>query len=385
MKITKNKIFVVIFAILAYTIYLFIPLYKKQLLEILTNNKEMVINTSLIYLQKITLFFIFYLIFDKMKYIFIDKVFSSFLNNFYSHDRVENLKKIINLVLWIGFFMVTITILIGDVTALVASLGLIGFGLTFALQKPILNFVGWLTILVKNIYSEGDRIKVGNFVGDVREIQLMNTVLDGLLENSEVLSGKTVSFPNELILTGGVINYTKENNYLLNELMISITYESNYNKAIKLLNDIIVNQVIKNKKKYIKKITKIDLNFNKIINEIIDPMKPVPTTNKNKMINSLAGKILNNSSEVEQKSKKYELEKKRIEAQLQHLDDDFTPSIRVELLDSSIQLIAQFKSPYDEIKQNRTEIILSFLDTIKDHKDIEIAYPHLQIVKHESK
>jgi len=63
------------------------------------------------------------------------------------------------------------------------------------------------------------------------------------------------------------------------------------------------------------------------------------------------------------------------------LDEEFKPKIRVKLLDSSIELIALFTTPYDQIIKNRTEIYLTFMDTITKHKDIEIAYPHMQIVR----
>ncbi|MBR9705582.1 mechanosensitive ion channel [Candidatus Pacearchaeota archaeon] len=267
--------------------------------------------------------------------------------------------------LWTVFVLISLSILISNVTALIASLGLVGFGLTFALQKPILNFVGWLVLIFKRIYSEGDRIRIGSISGDVKEIQVMNTVLDGLLENSNLLSGKIVTFPNELVLTSDVENYTKESNYIREELSISITFESNYHKAVKLLKEIITVHVRKNKEKYIKKVAKKTNEVNVFINKML---KSKGKTKKQQVENDI---------EAERLKK----EKEQMENELKDIDKEFIPKIRVELLDSSIQLIAQFLTPYNHIKKNRTEINLAFLDAIRKEKDIEIAYPHMQVIQ----
>ena len=53
---------------------------------------------------------------------------------------------------WFIIILLSLSIIFKNFATLIASLGLIGFGITFALQKPILNFVGWLTILTKRHY-----------------------------------------------------------------------------------------------------------------------------------------------------------------------------------------------------------------------------------------
>jgi len=253
--------------------------------------------------------------------------------------------------------------MIGHVGALVANLGLIGLGLTFALQKPILNFVGWLTLTAKGTFREGDRIRVGNIRGDVREIQIMNTVLEGLLEASDTKSNKVLTFPNEFVLTMEVENFTKDSNYVMDEMKIGITYESNYRKAAKLLETIIVAHIKKNKKSYIRQIIRqqeqVDRGLGKLLSQ--------------KYITNKEQKELSNFRVEEQ-------ELKRDMEELEMLEDEFRPRVRIELADSAILLIPQFFTPYDQKKKTRTEIILNFLDAIKAEKDIEMAYPHVQIV-----
>lgn len=329
----------------------------------LFENKDLILASIWIVIKKIVLVFALFILFKIINYL-IDKSLKFFMNHGGTHEKYLTVRKLSSFALWAVFIFFVISIFIGDITVLLASLGLVGFGLTFALQKPILNFVGWLVILFKNLYSEGDRIKINNVVGDVKEIQVMNTIVEGLLESSDVLSGKTISFPNELVLSTDVQNYTKDSNYIVNELKISITYESDYVKAIKLLKGIITVQIENNKAAYKKKMNKHKTKLNSIIG------------NWTKVKNSK----LENKEELI-KIEKIKNEKEQLENNLKELEEEFKPLIKIEMRDSAIELVAQFKCPYNEIKKNRTAINLKFLDSIKKEADIEIAYPHLQLVQ----
>jgi small-conductance mechanosensitive channel len=337
---------------------------KNYCISIFNSSYELITAKLLIYSKNASIILLLFLIFKLFQKIFIDKLLRKLMQKLGTSERFSSFQKLVKFLLWTTFTIITLSVLIGNITAVVASLGLIGFGLTFALQKPILNLVGWLTILLKNIYSEGDRIKIGGVVGDVKEIQIMNTLLDGLLENSDVRSVKTISFPNELILTSEVVNYTKDSNYIVNELSISITYESNYKKAMSLLRKIIIHQVTVNKQKYIKKITRHKRDLTEVINKWIHSGQK---SKKEEIEEIIAVEAIKKESD-------------HIEQELKKLEEEFIPRIRIEMLDSSIQLIAQFKCPYNEIKKNRTEINIAFLDAIQNESDIEVAYPHIQLV-----
>jgi small-conductance mechanosensitive channel len=332
----------------------------------LLNNRETIVQGTWLLTKKILLLFILFIVFKTIKHVVLKSI-KYFLAKTGKADKFSTIKKLISFSIWTVFGISALSIFLGDLTALVASLGLVGFGLTFALQKPILNFVGWLIILFKEIYSEGDRIRINNIVGDVKEIQVMNTILEGLLESSDVLSGKVISFPNELILSTDIQNFTKDSNYLVNELKIAITYESNYHKARSLLEKIITEHISRNRSKYIKKINKQKSHVNYMISKWLNTRDKVSKKEEREK----GGKQIENLKNEEEK----------LHNDLQKLDEEFKPMIRVEMLDSAIELIAQFKCPYNEIKQNRTQINLQFLDAIRKEVDIEIAYPHLQIIK----
>jgi small-conductance mechanosensitive channel len=318
------------------------------------------LNNSVYIVPKLFVLGILFLIF-----ILTFSIFEYLLNKsklFFDERTRPAALKLAKVVWWIIYVITSILILFKNVDALITSIGLIGLGLTFALQKPVLNFVGWLTILTQDLYSEGDRIRVGNIMGDVKKIQFMNTVVYGLLDTTGLKNQKIVTIPNELVLTTDVENYTKDSNYVLDELNVSITYESNYHKAMSLLESIITKNLKNNLKLYINREKKKKIKIESFL-----------AKSENKVIESVSEK---STSELQK-------EKENIQKEIQNLEEigeEFKPKIRLEIAESAIIISAQFVTPYNQVKKKRTEINIALLDAIKKEKDIELAYPHLELV-----
>ncbi|MFH1977889.1 MAG: mechanosensitive ion channel domain-containing protein [Candidatus Aenigmatarchaeota archaeon] len=268
--------------------------------------------------------------------------------------------------LWIVFFALSAHIIFGDVGALLTSLGLIGFGVTFALQKPILNLVGWASINAHKSFDVGDRIKIGDIAGDVVEIKAMHTILKSLLTGTDEHSGKLVSIPNELVLVQPVENFTKDNNFLKTELNISITYESDWRKAKKAFESIVNNTTKKNvhmfKSRLTKRISFIDSNIEKLSKRI--------EISRNK----------ERGEKIKEQIEILEKEKEDIKGTFEEIPDQLKPKIHVEMADSSIVLTTFFMAPYDMLRTTKTMINSEFLDFVKREPTVEIAYPHLQII-----
>lgn len=83
-----------------------------------------------------------------------------------------------------------------NVSALVASLGLGGFALGFALRDAISNVLAGVLLLVYRPFRTGQRIAVAGFEGIVEEINLRYTVLR--TERAQQL------IPNQLLFTNPV-------------------------------------------------------------------------------------------------------------------------------------------------------------------------------------
>ncbi|MEK6898061.1 MAG: mechanosensitive ion channel domain-containing protein [Nanoarchaeota archaeon] len=135
---------------------------------------------------------------------------------------------------WIIVIFVTFSLLLKQVGSLITSIGLIGFGVTFALQKPLLNFVGWITIIFGRTYKIGDIISINNVTGQVYDIRVMYANV-GELNSDGDSTGKSISIPNEFVFTSPVVNLTRGTNFIWEEIKIFFTYKSNEKKAIKIV------------------------------------------------------------------------------------------------------------------------------------------------------
>jgi len=361
-KYVNTVVFVLLVAFLLYVVWVN---DAKYIINLVIENVTGLQSSFSNFIPKIFLTVILYIFFRLFSFIFIDLLMKRLHKWYKSQFNFDVMAKMLKLVLWVIFIIAVLIVFFENPGTIITSLGLVGFGITFALQKPILNFVGWLNISLKEIYRPGDRVKMGGIRGDVYEIGVMNTTLYGLLENFDIRSGKIVTVPNEIVLTGEIENYTKGTNYLVKDLSITITYESNREKAKKILFDIAVKVTHENKKRLKKEIAQEKETIEETLVDLGKQLvKSTPLVKR----------------KIKQKIQKLEEEEKKLEAEEEELGEEFTPRVRIALKDSAVELICQFITPYDAITANKTRINELFLDAIEKHKDVEIAYPHMELV-----
>lgn len=105
-----------------------------------------------------------------------------------------------------------------------------------------------MILTIRRPFDIGDRILISNNKGDITDISLIHIFLDevgGTIEGEEK-SGRIIMIPNSAIFEKEIINYTHQDEYILVEIVTSITYESNLEKA----ENIIINAVEKIMKPY---------------------------------------------------------------------------------------------------------------------------------------
>ncbi|HET7285999.1 MAG TPA: mechanosensitive ion channel family protein, partial [Pyrinomonadaceae bacterium] len=95
---------------------------------------------------------------------------------------------------------------------------------------PITSFIGWVYILVREPYRVGDRIKIGTAIGDVVDVNYLDTTLwevGGDYLSTEQPSGRIIKFPNSTVLSVPVYNYTWPLfPYIWNEIKFHVAYNS---------------------------------------------------------------------------------------------------------------------------------------------------------------
>jgi small-conductance mechanosensitive channel len=112
-----------------------------------------------------------------------------------------------------------------------------GMILGWSLQAPVSGFAAWILVSLKRPFRPGDRVQFPTLglTGDVHEIGPMYTVLDqvgGTIASEEAV-GRYILVPNPLLFSQVVINYTvvQESPYMLDEVLIRITYDSDWDAA----------------------------------------------------------------------------------------------------------------------------------------------------------
>ena len=157
--------------------------------------------------------------------------------------------------IWIIVIFLTFSLIFKQVGSLVTSIGLIGFGLTLALQKPILNFVGWITIIFGKTHHIGDVISINNIMGKVYDIKVMYTLISELNADGDA-TGKSASIPNEFVFIYPLINFSRGTDYVWDSIEVNITYKSNWKKAIKIIEKTVQDYYDKNIKNGVKEMFK---------------------------------------------------------------------------------------------------------------------------------
>lgn len=244
-------------------------------------------------------------------------------------NRKFRINKTVEAFLYFLFAIALWQIWLPGMSSLVTYLGLVSAGIAVALKEPISNLFGWLHILWQKPFEVGDRIQIGEVIGDVIDQRLFSFLLIevGNWVNAEQSTGRVVYIPNSKVFNEPLFSFNAGlGGYIWNELPLLVTFESNWAKAKEELQSILEKHVGK-------------INF--------DPMK---------------------------------LERK-------HKDEKFlihtpasTPIVYTSMKDSGILLTMRFLCK-PRNRRAKSEIIWeATLDMVIEHADINIAYPTQRIV-----
>lgn len=141
------------------------------------------------------------------------------------------LKSLISIGLKI-ILIVTVAGMIGiGTTSFVTILGAAGLAVGLALQGSLSNFAGGVLILIFKPFKVGDTIEAQGQAGEVKEIQIFNTLL---------LTGdhKTVILPNGPLSNGTIVNVTRYGSIRV-DVMLLIGVQNNIDKVIEIIKDVV--------------------------------------------------------------------------------------------------------------------------------------------------
>ena len=159
------------------------------------------------------------------------------------HHRYHGRKTLRYFIAIVGIFLIGRTWLVG-VQSLATFLGLLTAGLAIALRDPLTSLVAWLFIMSQRPFEMGDRIQIGQHAGDVIDLgPLKFTILEiGNWVQADQSTGRIMYVPNLEIFKYPLANYTTGFDFIWHEIKVHITFESNWEKAKIILQEIVDQQ-----------------------------------------------------------------------------------------------------------------------------------------------
>jgi small-conductance mechanosensitive channel len=129
--------------------------------------------------------------------------------------------------------IVILFIWLGSGSNLTVAMGILGAGIAFASQEVIGSFAGYVNIVTGSLFRIGDRVRIGNVEGDVLDISILRTTVMEIGEwvQADQYTGRIVTVANRVVFSDAVFNYTQHWRYLWDEIVIPVTYTSDWRRA----------------------------------------------------------------------------------------------------------------------------------------------------------
>ena len=143
------------------------------------------------------------------------------------------------------FMLGGIVFVIVSMSASLAAMGLtvafVSMILGWSLQRPVTGVAAWLMVMIKKPFRIGDRVIIQGVRGDVLDISPTHILLGevGGTVGGEEPSNRGILIPNAVLFDQMVTNYavSQESKYILDEVPVRISYDSDYKLAERTLID----------------------------------------------------------------------------------------------------------------------------------------------------
>ena len=136
--------------------------------------------------------------------------------------------------IWVGGLLIALRELGIEVTAFFASLGIVGLAVALAARTVLSNVLAGITLTADRNFRVGDRIQVGDYVGDVLEINLHKTVI-------RTRDNEVVLIPNDVLGKEVIVNHMLPEQKTRIELRIGVGYGADLEHATAVLTELIRN------------------------------------------------------------------------------------------------------------------------------------------------
>lgn len=152
------------------------------------------------------------------------------------------------------FFLISLLGLwLNALDALIILLVFIGVIISLSIKGLISNLAGWFLIVNKHHFRIYDRIEIDTIKGEVISVGLLYFTLMEISNwfEAEAPTGRTIKIPNSKILTTAVYNYNDVTPFVWKEISYLLAFESDWQKAQKIITDILLTYYQNFEKEYL--------------------------------------------------------------------------------------------------------------------------------------
>ncbi len=165
----------------------------------------------------------------------ISKIVLKIMSKGLQSKHIENtahtfMMSIVRTLIFILSVIMALSALNVPMSSIVATVGAAGLTLGLAMQSSLSNVAGGFVILFAKPFQCGDYIKINDSEGFVKAISILYT-------NILTFDNKSIFIPNGTVSNSTITNYTREDLRHL-EIIFSISYESDFDKARKAILDV---------------------------------------------------------------------------------------------------------------------------------------------------
>ncbi len=181
---------------------------------------------SIIYTVLIT-----YLVYRLLNAVAIVKMEHFRRSQYLRHEVINLALRVINVIIYFVGFIVVLKLSDVDLSAILSGLGIGGFAVAFAAKDTIANFFGSVSILMGDLFEQGDWIEVDGYEGTVVEIGLRATTI-------RTFDNAMIAIPNFKLADNGLKNWSKRQLGRRIKMHIGVTYESDFEDIKKAVHEI---------------------------------------------------------------------------------------------------------------------------------------------------
>jgi small-conductance mechanosensitive channel len=177
-------------------------------------------------------------------YWIIYQIYRLLLNRYMKNEALKDILILCGTLITVVATILTLLIaFIGNIALLLTSFGVFSAALVVALQDIVSSIFAWILIQARGPFKKHDTIEIpfqnNTITGVVQSVGFLRTELrekiGGNSLDREEFTGKTILFPNNLILKETFRNLTRDNRILRHQLNYTITFESDYELAISVI------------------------------------------------------------------------------------------------------------------------------------------------------